>query len=582
MNEDVFVNNLKEAVQLSILEERSQVGSIRYRFTHAFFRQTLYEEMIAPQRLKLHQQVARALEVQYAKRLEEHAAELAEHFSQSTDPADLKKAVSYAEMAAKRAMDVYAYGEAVRLLEQALKVQRVLDPDDKAKQCDLLLGLCDALLSAPDTKRIIDVEASAAFSLAESIGDGSRAAKACMKALFAFVLEQPTQYEVNPQFAEWVGRADRYAMPETLERACADMFLGDMKCARGDMQTGHILLTQALDLSRRIGNQKTLWLAAGYLAMNRRAPQHTEQRMQLAEELWVSSRVGLSVSLSTTPQWIGDTFLALGQRHRAEEVVSEMRVLAQRTGHVHLALVSAAMDSVLAVMDGHLENAMGMAERIRARGEEANAAGFANIYTKVAGFRARIYLGLSLEALEREVRGFLVHDELLCLVQAHLGRKEAVSEIVDKQVVRRPNISTVEDMTADWIDSLLLEASVLIGHSQDAELLLNRFSGSGLCTPGFLYTTCIVRHLGGAAALLGRYDEARKYYQEAIKICTEMPFRPELALSRLQLTELLLEHYPGEKKEALEHLDFAIKEFREMKMQPYLEKALRHKEILGA
>jgi len=32
----------------------------------------------------------------------------------------------------------------------------------------------------------------------------------------------------------------------------------------------------------------------------------------------------------------------------------------------------------------------------------------------------------------------------------------------------------------------------------------------------------------------------------------------------------------------LEHLNFAIKEFREMKMQPSLERALRHKEILGA
>jgi hypothetical protein len=49
------------------------------------------------------------------------------------------------------------------------------------------------------------------------------------------------------------------------------------------------------------------------------------------------------------------------------------------------------------------------------------------------------------------------------------------------------------------------------------------------------------RNLGGATALLGKYDEARKYYQEAIKICTKMLFRPELALSRLQLTELLLE-----------------------------------------
>jgi hypothetical protein len=72
----------------------------------------------------------------------------------------------------------------------------------------------------------------------------------------------------------------------------------------------------------------------------------------------------------------------------------------------------------------------------------------------------------------------------------------------------------------------------------------------------------------------------RKHYQEAIRVCTEMPFRPELALSRLQLAELLMEHYPSEKKEALEHLDVAIKEFREMKMQPSLERALRHKDIL--
>ena len=31
----------------------------------------------------------------------------------------------------------------------------------------------------------------------------------------------------------------------------------------------------------------------------------------------------------------------------------------------------------------------------------------------------------------------------------------------------------------------------------------------------------------------------------------------------------------------LEHLDFAISEFRDMKMQPSLERALKHKEILG-
>ena len=171
---------------------------------------------------------------------------------------------------------------------------------------------------------------------------------------------------------------------------------------------------------------------------------------------------------------------------------------------------------------------------------------------------------------------------VLCLVQAHLGRKEEVSEILERSVVKRPGIGTVEDETAAWVDTLLLEAAVLISHHQAAELLLNRLSGTGLCTTGFSFPTCIIRHLGGAAAFLNRYDFARQYYQEAIKVTTEIRFRPELALTRLQLAELLLEHYPGEKAEALEHLDFAIKEFREMKMQPSLERALRHKKILKA
>lgn len=52
-----------------------------------------------------------------------------------------------------------------------------------------------------------------------------------------------------------------------------------------------------------------------------------------------------------------------------------------------------------------------------------------------------------------------------------------------------------------------------------------------------------------------------------------MRFRPELALTRFQLSELLMEHFPDEKAEAIEHLHFALDEFREMKMQPYLEKA---------
>jgi tetratricopeptide (TPR) repeat protein len=134
-----------------------------------------------------------------------------------------------------------------------------------------------------------------------------------------------------------------------------------------------------------------------------------------------------------------------------------------------------------------------------------------------------------------------------------------------------------------WLEQMVvLETSVLARHAGAAELLLNLLRDTPFKTTGLYLPTCVARHLGGAAALLGRHDEARKHYQEAIKVCTDMPFRPELALTRLQLAELILEHYPDDKKEAVEHLAFCIPEFRDMKMKPWLERALKHKQILKA
>jgi tetratricopeptide (TPR) repeat protein/archaellum biogenesis ATPase FlaH len=585
LSEEELFSALEEAKKAAVIEERSGMGAaVTYRFAHAFFRQTLYEETIAPRRIRLHQQLARALEEIYASRLEEHAAELAEHFSHSSDSADLKKAVSYGEMAAKRATDVYAYGEAVRLLEQAIKVQEILDPEDKAKQCDLHLALCDALLSAPDARRILDTEAPTAFSLAENIGDASRAVQACIMALWATSTEQATVGWLTPQSAEWARRADRYARPDTAERALVDVYLGCVKCTAGDLRSGKRLLTQAIDLARRIGDSDTLLQAVIMFIHFCAAPQHTEERIRLAQEFWAKSRTGVKTRTTAGAfMYIGGVFLSSGQRQRAEEVFSELRVIAEHTGEIYHMFLSAGMDAVLALMDGRLNDTLGLAERIRTRGEEIGAVGAAGILATHPSVRTRIYLGTALEALERDIpRGVLLYVPELCLEQAHLGRKEEVSQILDEYVIKRPGIGTIEDETSYWIDTMYLEAAVMIGHRKAAELLLNRLSNAGLYTTGYSFPTCILRHLGGAAALLERYDEARQHYQEAIRVTTEMRFRPELALTRLQLAELLLEHYPKERAEALEHLDFAIQEFREMKMQPSLERALRHKDILKA
>jgi hypothetical protein len=71
---------------------------------------------------------------------------------------------------------------------------------------------------------------------------------------------------------------------------------------------------------------------------------------------------------------------------------------------------------------------------------------------------------------------------------------------------------------------------------------------------------------GAAAIVLEDGARARSLTEKAVADCQKVRHRPELALSKLQLAELLLDHYPDEHNAAIDELDFAISEFREMKM----------------
>ena len=150
-----------------------------------------------------------------------------------------------------------------------------------------------------------------------------------------------------------------------------------------------------------------------------------------------------------------------------------------------------------------------------------------------------------------------------------------------ERVLARPAIGSDEDEPGTSGDISLLEAVVLVGQREAAGLPRCRFAETSMRTTGFTDTSCIARHLGAAASLQGRHDEAPAHYRTALEVCQEMRLRPELALTCLQLAELQLEHDPNDRSEALEHLDTAIAEFRDMKMQPSLERALRHRQMLS-
>ena len=138
------------------------------------------------------------------------------------------------------------------------------------------------------------------------------------------------------------------------------------------------------------------------------------------------------------------------------------------------------------------------------------------------------------------------------------------------------------DLLPETLAAHLLETAILLGDRDAAAALsapLSTFS-SRLRAASWAALSSFGRLLGGAAALCGEGERARDCYRRALRVCQKVHFRPEIALIRLELAELLLTDGPG--SEAAAHLDFAIGEFRDMKMQPALERAFKHKGLLHA
>jgi hypothetical protein len=588
-SEDAVITALEEAVRVGVLQEQASGGQVRYRFEHAFFRQTLYEELSAPRRIRMHQQVARALEARYAARLDEHATELMEHFAHSSDLEDLAKAVSYGESAARRSITVSAYAEAVRLLDQVLDVQEVLDPDDKVKRCDLLLALGEALMSAGQHRRVGGGIAEQAFLIGQTVADPARVAQACRLGLWSVEREQGISAMNTPEFREWVERAEVH-VPKGIP-GHVYVLLGKAQVHWGDHQWKYwkSLTTEALQEARSVGEPEALFAAARSGLAGTIVADSFADIVALAEEFSTKSRDGVSVrTLVTLLQRSAIVFLASGQRSRAEQAQAELREVAKRTRHADAVLMEPFMDCVLAAVDGRLDDCIRFGQDTQ-RQEQELGGGLRTGSLPTITAIALQHLGRADEALgnltearmnESLLRGRFLHHRVQALARA--GRSSEARQELHDVLIEYGLGPEQSGYPLPIALTLLLDTALVLGDKAAARILRDGLASVGPLATGYFIPLCPLRFVGEASLLLGEPDTARRCYEQALEVCAKVRFRPEIALTRFRLAELIFEHYPAQRPEAVAHLDFAIKEFHEMKMQPSLELALRHKGLLNA
>jgi DNA-binding CsgD family transcriptional regulator len=580
--EEELERALEDAMAAMLVEERSVIGArITYRFSHAFFQQMLYDEIMPPRRIRLHQQVAHALEEVFsdARRLEEHASELAEHYAFTSDPLDLRKSVHYGELAARRAMDVFAYGEAARQLERTLLVLDLADPQDNEKRCDLLLALGQALWPGGETERVIAQVAPDAFALAEKLDDRSRAFRVCRLALDA--LQAQGRVYLRPEYLRWAELAHSYATPDSTERLYADLALALGWSRSNDprrRQQASVLQMQGLALARQLDDAEALFQSAFSLLL-RSPPQHWGERTSLAEEATGWPRRAVSAQgVGLVLEFAGSFQLAAGERARAEDLWRELEQLAERTHVVSIRLMMPERNAILAIVDGQLEDALVQWRRFVELADELGA----SLRGRMIGLNilhalAR-YLGLAegwLTASDEFVRmgGFRTEARIATRL-TDLGRVEEARALV-APLLDEIAAQSGDDETPTFELANLLEAAIAVGHRRAAGVLMARLDCVAHLSIVPVFESCVGRHLGDGAVLVGDRPAARKYYAQALETAGKLRFRPELAITHLRLAELLLEEADDvARTEALAHLDTAIPELRDMKMQPALERAL--------
>jgi adenylate cyclase len=117
---DDELNRMLGDLQLAeFIYEQPAVGDTEYIFNHALTQEVSHNSVLLERRRQLHERIGGAIEAVFAANLEDHLAELAHHYSRSTNRA---KALEFLHRAGEQAIRRDSYSQAESYLAAALEV----------------------------------------------------------------------------------------------------------------------------------------------------------------------------------------------------------------------------------------------------------------------------------------------------------------------------------------------------------------------------------------------------------------------------------------------------------------------------
>jgi tetratricopeptide (TPR) repeat protein len=543
-----------------------------YCFSHALVRDTLYSNLPAAQRTVMHHRAAQALEAMHHNDLDTVAAELAHHSLRALPESDSATAVHYSIRAARRAHEQLAYEDAAAHYRRALET---LAPADENQRVELLLVLGDAELAGGNVERARDVfDAAAALARRrERPQELARAALGFGAGLGGFEVKLWDQRQID------LLEESLAAMPEP-DSALRAWLLARLSVALSFVESERRrqeLSRRAVDMARRVGDGRALAYALSSLCDAIAGPDHIDERLALATEMVELGRESGDRQMELLGRRFRVlAFLEQGDIASVDAEIEAFGRLAESLGQPLYTCYVPVFRGMRAAMQGRFEDAERLArdaDAIGRRGGSLNASMLAvTVLAWVHRQRGRPDMS---ERLMREV--MVGHEEYeeypatriqLALLDAEQSRMTSARATLGQ--LAADNFARVPD-DSEWLETMVnsSELCALVGGESHAAVLYEklksharRFAVDGIAGACF---GSVSRQLGLLAAMMGRWDDAERYFDDALRDHERVGAPCLVADTKRNHAEMLLAYAgPDERERALQLLGEAVGTYREL------------------
>jgi tetratricopeptide (TPR) repeat protein len=551
----------------------------RFRFSHILVRDTLYEDLPAPRRLRLHLAAAQSIEALHAANPRPHVAEMTHHFV-AAGRLGVEKALIYAEQTGDVAAAQYGYEEAARSYTLALELREGAG-SEPARVCELLLSLGEMQSRAGNAAAAKDACRRAA-SIADEHGWHDRFVRAAIAYGGRFVWPRastdPALVPLLERALDVVDSDDVRAKARLLSRLAAAIRDEPLRERR------QAFAQEAMTMARSRNDLVALANALEGYGVASEGVDPAQVDLPTADELIsVAAKLGDTERGYTGHDFRMNALWKLADRAGVEVEIETLTRLGEELHQPAQQWSAATARTMLALMEGRFAEAEVLIAQMRAAGELAERWN-AGVSERVQLFVLRRAAGRLAELEDMLARAVHEYPTLLRFrsalahLYAELGNAEAarasLREVVAHDLGR-------EYLDAEWLFtmSLLPDVCRALGDETTAkalyEVLLPR---ERLYSQAPIEATfgSIARGLGVLATTIGRYDDAERHLRLAIDTERRMGARPWLAHAQHDLAAALrMRDGRGDRVAADTLLDAAVAGYEALGMTTWAERALR-------